>query len=259
MRARSGMVGLILLLVGTGILLLQSPAEPSLELRIAPNETNSAAWDLALYGSSVTGTYTFLSATGFPLAAESPRAVRLGAAGSVPFTVAMSNADRGFFRARLSSTEDFDGDGVANLEEFQRSIDPENPDTDGDGMLDGEELGHGFNPLVHDETVDEDGDGLSVEHETVHDTDQGNADSDGDGVVDGSDANPGAAADGDGDGLPDDWERNWFGDLDETGAGDFDEDGSDNLAEWRQGADPTRRNQADAGNEAQLTVFMPVE
>ena len=80
MRTRSGMVGLILFLVGTGVLLLQSPAESPLELRIAPNDTNSAAWDLTLYGSSATSAYTFLSATGFPLTAESPRAVRLGVA-----------------------------------------------------------------------------------------------------------------------------------------------------------------------------------
>jgi hypothetical protein len=36
---------------------------------------------------------------------------------------------------------DSDGDGLTNLEEYERGTDPFNPDTDGDGILDGEEDG----------------------------------------------------------------------------------------------------------------------
>ena len=36
---------------------------------------------------------------------------------------------------------DYDGDGLTNLEEYERGTDPYNPDTDGDGILDGDEDG----------------------------------------------------------------------------------------------------------------------
>jgi hypothetical protein len=47
---------------------------------------------------------------------------------------------------------DYDSDGLTNLEEYQQETDPTNPDTDGDGRSDGEEV-HGnpaTNPLVPD-------------------------------------------------------------------------------------------------------------
>jgi hypothetical protein len=45
--------------------------------------------------------------------------------------------------------------------------------------------------------------------------------------------------DSDGDGLPDDWEMDKFGDLDENGTGDYDGDGRSNYKEWVAGTDPT--------------------
>lgn len=42
--------------------------------------------------------------------------------------------------------EDEDGDLANNLVEFQFGTDPHNPDTDGDGYLDGEEIENGYNP-----------------------------------------------------------------------------------------------------------------
>jgi hypothetical protein len=44
--------------------------------------------------------------------------------------------------------------------------------------------------------------------------------------------------DTDSDGLDDDWERSQFDDLSETGAGDFDQDGVNNLDEYRRGTNP---------------------
>lgn len=44
--------------------------------------------------------------------------------------------------------EDWDGDGLSDLEELTVYFtDPLNPDTDGDGFLDGDEVREGFNPL----------------------------------------------------------------------------------------------------------------
>ncbi len=48
-----------------------------------------------------------------------------------------------------------------------------------------------------------------------------------------------AVADTDGDGLPDNWEMAYFGNLNQTGSGDFDGDGMSNLAEFLAGTDPT--------------------
>ncbi len=45
------------------------------------------------------------------------------------------------------AAEDFDSDGLTNLEESVRGTDPSNPDTDGDGALDGAEVFAGMDPL----------------------------------------------------------------------------------------------------------------
>ena len=53
--------------------------------------------------------------------------------------------------------EDPDHDGLTNLEEFQNGTDPHNPDTDGDGLTDGDEVHiYHTNPLL----PDTDGDGI---------------------------------------------------------------------------------------------------
>src|SRR4029077_9561668 len=45
--------------------------------------------------------------------------------------------------------EDPDHDGLTNLQEFQNGTDPHNPDTDGDGLTDGQEvLVYGTSPAL---------------------------------------------------------------------------------------------------------------
>ena len=48
-----------------------------------------------------------------------------------------------------------------------------------------------------------------------------------------------ATDDSDGDGLLDSWELQFFGDLGQEAAGDFDGDGFTNLEEFGAGTDPT--------------------
>lgn len=75
---------------------------------------------------------------------------------------------------------DTDGDGLSNLQEFQRGTDPRNPDTDGDGLSDGVETN--TSPLL----ADTDGDGLSdrAELQAALPSNPNLADSDGDGISD---------------------------------------------------------------------------
>jgi hypothetical protein len=59
---------------------------------------------------------------------------------------------------------DFDHDGLTNLQEFQLGTDPRNPDTDGDGLTDGQEVNVTHtNPLIADTDGDGIPDGLEVE------------------------------------------------------------------------------------------------
>jgi hypothetical protein len=63
---------------------------------------------------------------------------------------------------------DEDGDGLTNLDEFQRGTKPDDADTDGDGLTDGDEVNvHGTNPKA----ADTDGDGINDGDEIVLRTD----------------------------------------------------------------------------------------
>jgi len=56
------------------------------------------------------------------------------------------------------ANEDFDNDGLTNLEEYQHNTDPTNPDSDNDGLTDGDEVDiYGTEPLKSDT----DGDGYN--------------------------------------------------------------------------------------------------
>ena len=101
--------------------------------------------------------------------------------------------------------DDRDKDGLKNNEERRLRTDPDNPDTDGDGLTDGEEvMKYKTDPL----NPDTDGDGLTDGEEVMkYKTDPLNPDTDGDGLTDGQEVhtyktdplNP----DTDGDGLTD--------------------------------------------------------
>ncbi len=122
---------------------------------------------------------------------------------------------------------DYDNDGVTNSREREIGTDINNPDTDGDGLKDGEEVftyytdplkadTDGDNLTDYDEIfkhktqptrADTDSDGLNDGEELIRKTSPINPDSDGDGLLDGEEiakykTDP-AKADTDGDGLKD--------------------------------------------------------
>jgi hypothetical protein len=68
-----------------------------------------------------------------------------------------------------------------------------------------------------------------------------------------------ATNDSDSDGLPDGWELQFFGNLQQTPLGDPDGDGVTNLTEFLQGRNPTKGAVADSNNVVQLKVFTPLE
>ncbi|MFA7256194.1 MAG: S8 family serine peptidase, partial [Kiritimatiellales bacterium] len=119
---------------------------------------------------------------------------------------------------------DADSDGLTNLEESINNTDPNNPDTDGDGMPDGWEVDNSFDPLVNDSALDADSDGLTNLQEYTLGTDPHNADTDGDT-------------------MPDGWEYSYMPPLNPTnsldGLIDSDGDGLTNRYEYSNGCNPT--------------------
>ncbi len=86
---------------------------------------------------------------------------------------------------------DTDGDGLNDgFEAESLGTDPTNPDTDGDQIPDGLERSNGLNPLnAADGAFDRDNDGLSNTDEALAGTQISNPDSDGDGLQDGDEVN----------------------------------------------------------------------
>ena len=129
------------------------------------------------------------------------------------------------------SGDDDDNDGLTNQDEERIGTDPRNPDTEGDGLADGEEIRHyKTNPLQSDTDADGLADG---EEATRYRTDPARSDTDADGLMDGDEAltrgtDP-LKADTDGDGLTDGEEVLTFGsdplktDSDGDGIADGDE------------------------------------
>ncbi len=79
---------------------------------------------------------------------------------------------------------DTDGDGLCDSCEKTHETNPRASDSDKDGIPDGEEVERGTNPL----DSDSDGDGLSDRYEKLAETDPLKPDTDGDGLTDGEEA-----------------------------------------------------------------------
>ncbi|MFN6378662.1 MAG: tandem-95 repeat protein, partial [Flavobacteriales bacterium] len=97
------------------------------------------------------------------------------------------------------ASNDCDNDGISNVNEIDLGTDPANPDTDGDGLDDGEEVEESSNPLNSCDpnpdalaTNDCDEDGLSNNEELSNNTDPANPDTDGDGINDGDEVDDGS-------------------------------------------------------------------
>ena len=144
---------------------------------------------------------------------------------------------------------DFDNDGALDLEEYEAAqglkierdpsgaitgvvpfsgssnpADPDSqPDSDEDGLPDGWEY-RSFNDLLEGRDDDTDGDTFTNWQEFLAGSNPDNEFS--------------IPGDVDGDGLLDAWEIQYFGSLSQGPAGDFDNDGSSNLAEFEAGSDP---------------------
>jgi hypothetical protein len=113
---------------------------------------------------------------------------------------------------------DADSDGLTNVEEIALGTDANNPDSDGDGLLDGFESNAGLDPLdnggndpLQGALGDPDNDGLTNEQEQTHGTNPSLRDSDNDGLDDNVELSLSidpTNSDSDGDGLPDGFEVN---------------------------------------------------
>lgn len=140
--------------------------------------------------------------------------------------------------AVLPESDDLDGDGLGYAEEYLAGCDPEIPDTDGDELLDGDEV-HPLAPALASlaYNTDSDFDGLDDLEERCRGTDPMSPDTDGDGVSDYIEikvigSNP-KWTDTDEDQIPDGWEYQ-FGTnvIVNDASGDPDSDGISNLAEY---------------------------
>jgi transglutaminase-like putative cysteine protease len=169
---------------------------------------------------------------------------------------------------------DTDQDGVLDVDETAMGLNPQNPDSDGDGMRDGAEVAfwnnqtasHAGQPVPswvrarhpgatqyqlsqqwgpagdldgdgrpNINDSDADSDGIRDGVEVQRGLDLANPDSDQDGVLDGRDPNPLVNTDSDRDGMADDWETvNAVADPN----ADTDLDGVPNIQEFQAGTDP---------------------
>jgi uncharacterized protein (DUF1800 family) len=124
------------------------------------NVTNVDGWAVGIHAIQIIDRTLDFDASGIPDWWEMKHALQPGSA-------ALAGADS-------------DGDGLTNLQEFQRGSHPRNADTDGDGLLDSAES------IANALNADSDGDGLSdgAEVNAPIPTNPNLADTDGDGVSD---------------------------------------------------------------------------
>ena len=111
----------------------------------------------------------------------------IGLAGSNQNANATATAEAERTRQTAEAGVDSDNDGLTDARELELDLDPFNPDTDGDGLLDGEEVRqYGTDPRNRDT----DGDTLSDGTEAAGCTSPINPDTDGDGIPDNQDPDP---------------------------------------------------------------------
>ena len=142
---------------------------------------------------------------------------------SIAFRLVGDEGDAGIAAELADPDADTDRDGLTNGQELEIGTDPENPDSDGDGIIDGFDVGDSPGEAIACVTdadcpstpciaglcevdvprADSDQDGLLDEDEYVLGTDPYNADTDGDGVIDSQDADSFNRSDSDQDGLVD--------------------------------------------------------
>ncbi len=179
-------------------------------------------------------------ATGTVEAIAEVHAFKLGSLGLLPW---------GGFRAgreRNGRPFDSDGDGLNTAEEEILGTDENNPDTDGDTILDGDEIyKYNLNPVIPDADADYDNDLLSnVDEFDIYNTDPTNPDTDGDTLEDGEEVytygtDP-TKSDTDDDFMPDNFEvrfENTDPHVPDTYQ-DLDEDNLTNVEEYDQDTNP---------------------
>lgn len=164
-----------------------------------------------------------------------------------------------------SGTGDPDSDGLTNLREYAAGTNPNDSDTDGDGLSDSQEVDtYGTDP----NSTDSDNDGVpDVDEVNTYHTNPLNRDSDGDGVSDLDEINiygtDPLSVDTDGDGMPDGYEiangpniaYHVDGHLDplvNDASGDLDHDGLSNLFEYQIG---TKANNPDTDGDGMSDSF----
>ncbi|MFX1252815.1 MAG: binary toxin-like calcium binding domain-containing protein, partial [Promethearchaeota archaeon] len=151
----------------------------------------------------------------------------------------ISTADEGLTPIEVRATDNAGNQGTASVNVIVDN-DPE-PDEDNDGLPDSLEDIYGTNKSLPDSDFDGLNDGDEV---FIYLTDPLNNDTDSDGLLDGEEVNTygtnATLPDTDGDTLPDGWEVAYLLDpLNGTDAGDDpDTDGLNNLEEYNQGTDP---------------------
>ena len=159
----------------------------------------------------------------------------------------------------IDNAIDTDGDGLGDEAEIEIfGTDPSNPDSDADGLLDGDEVSAGVDPL----DPDSDGDGLTDGDEGLVDTDSDGLidalddDDDGDGIDSRTEAPEGTPIDTDGDGLSDHLDPDSDGDGlsdAEEGTRDSDCDGTPDWLDPEQGGDCEARPPAQEGPQIGYT------
>jgi parallel beta-helix repeat protein len=158
--------------------------------------------------------------------------------------------DNGLLPWQDDSQADPDGDSLTNVDEYVNGCNPNDPDTDDDGLTDFEEVvSYGTDPL----SADSDGDGLTdIEEVRDYGTDPLSDDSDEDGLTDFEEVNvyhtDPLSDDSDSDGMPDGWEvSNSLNPLAKNDCqADNDDDGLRNIDEYINGCNP---NDSDSDND----------